>query len=305
MGIQGQGEHSFILLLERLEKGGGLAGIPGLYLPGKGLQGKMPIARHLDDCPLPLPGVHISVPANLQDQPIWLPVQTRRGCPLKCSYCSTPLIEGTLLRRRDTQQTVDFLREYVSVGFDRFFFVDNVFNFPPAYTKRLCMEILKRNLKIKWRCILYPWKAGEELIRMMALAGCEEVSLGFESGSARIIKAMNKRYSPEEVRHISLLLKKYGIRTMGFLLLGGPGEDRDTVMESLIFADSLALEAMRITVGVRIYPHTPLAREAITVGMIRADDDLLFPKFYIRDDLKMWTLETVQGWIAGRPHWFV
>ena len=92
---------------------------------------------------------------------------------------------------------------------------------------------------------------------------------------------------------------------MGFLLLGGPGEDRDTVSESLLFADSLSVDSMRITVGIRIYPYTPLARQALKDGLISADDDLLFPKFYIADDLKMWTLETVKGWIKGRRNWFM
>ena len=92
---------------------------------------------------------------------------------------------------------------------------------------------------------------------------------------------------------------------MGFLLLGGPGEDKDTVTESLAFADSLLIDSMRITVGIRIYPYTPLAQQAVKDGMIRADDDLLFPKFYIADDLKMWTLETVKDWIKGRQDWFI
>jgi len=248
MGIQGQGERSFVLLLERLEQGEDLAGIPGVYLPGKGLQGKTNLKLNPDDFPLPLPGVHLSAPDNLQGQPIWLPFQTRRGCPMRCSYCSTPVIEGPVLRRRDPERVIDSLGGFVAAGFDRFFFVDNVFNLPPAYAKRICEGISKRNLKIKWRCILYPWKVDEELIKMMALAGCEEVSLGFESGSPRIIKSMNKRYQPDEVRHICNLLKKYGIQTMGFLLLGGPGEDRHTVMESLAFADSLPVASMRITI---------------------------------------------------------
>ena len=92
---------------------------------------------------------------------------------------------------------------------------------------------------------------------------------------------------------------------MGFLLLGGPGEDKDTVTESLAFADSLPIDSMRITVGIRIYPYTPLAQQAVKDGMITADDDLLFPKFYIADDLKIWTIETVKGWIKGRQNWFI
>ena len=303
IGIQGQGENSFILVLERLERGEDLTGVPGLYLRGRGLQGKINFKFNLDDLPLPLPGEHLSAPANLKDQEIWLPFQFRRGCPMKCIYCSTPVIEGPILHKRSLERVVDLLSQYVAFGFDRFFFVDNVFNFPLSYAKELCERLIAKKINIKWRCILYPWKVDEDLIKKMALAGCVEVSLGFESGSARIIKNMNKRYSPDEVRYICNLLKKYHIHTMGFLLLGGPGENKDTVEESLIFADSLNINAMKITIGIRIYPSTPLAHQALKDGMITADDDLLFPKFYITDDMKRWAIDTVKDWINGHHNW--
>jgi radical SAM superfamily enzyme YgiQ (UPF0313 family) len=79
------------------------------------------------------------------------------------------------------------------------------------------------------------------------------------------------------VRRISENLKSYGIRQMGFFLLGGPGENRKTVEESLAFSDLLDLEAMKITMGIRIYPSTDLACTAIKEEVIAPDDDLLFP----------------------------
>jgi len=303
MGIQGQGEHAFISLLERLKKGESVSKVPGLYLPGKGLQRKINYKFSLNHFPLPLPGEHLAVPANLKDQEIWLPFQFRRGCPMRCTYCSTPIIEGPILHRRNLERAVDSVSHYAASGFNRFFFVDNVFNFPLSYAKELCERLIAKKINIKWRCILYPWKVDEDLIKKMALAGCEEVSLGFESGSDRIIKNMNKRYTTDEVRHIVDLLKKYHIYTMGFLLLGGPGEDKDTITESLIFADSLDIDSVKITIGIRIYPYTPLARQVVKDCMVKAGDNLLFPKFYITDDLKMWTIETVKGWIDGRQNW--
>ena len=92
----------------------------------------------------------------------------------------------------------------------------------------------------------------DDLVEKMARAGCKEVSLGFESGSETVLANMNKRYLPTDVRRISERLKKFGIGRMGFLLFGGPGETKDTAIESLEFADSLGLEAMKITIGIRI-----------------------------------------------------
>ena len=113
-----------------------------------------------------------------------------------------------------------------------------------------------------------------------------QVSLGFESGAVSVLKEMNKRFEPEEVRIISARLAAHGIRRMGFLLLGGPGETRETVEESVAFADSSALEMLNVTIGIRIYPQTALARIAIEEGMLDPKDDLLHPRFYLRPELE-------------------
>jgi radical SAM superfamily enzyme YgiQ (UPF0313 family) len=192
------------------------------------------------------------------------------------------------MRKNSPTRVVDALSRYVEAGFYRFFFVDNIFNLPLSYAKDLCDRLAKAKLNISWRCILYPWRVDEELVEKMSEAGCKEVSLGFESGSDKILRAMNKKFQLEDVRRTSDRLKRYGIRRMGFLLLGGPGENRKTVEESLAFADSLDLEAMKITMGIRIYPYTDLARTAIKEGTIAPDDDLLFPKFYMVPGLDEW-----------------
>lgn len=158
-------------------------------------------------------------------------------------------------------------------------------------------------MDIAWRCILYPVKIDEELIRLMAKAGCAEVSLGFESGHELLLHEMNKRFKPEDVRHTSELLGKYGVRRMGFLLLGGPGETKETAQESLAFADSLNLEAMKVSVGIRIYPYTALADAALKEGVIGPGDDLLMPRFYVAEGLAGWLSETVREWMASRPNW--
>jgi radical SAM superfamily enzyme YgiQ (UPF0313 family) len=303
MGIQGEGEQAFVMLLDRLEHKAGLSGIPGLHLPGSDLQAKRRFAKDLDDHPQPLPKVHLHLPSTVKDEEIWLPIQTRRGCPLDCSYCSTAAIEGRIIRKHSLECAVEFLRRYSEAGFERFFFVDNTFNFPLSYAKALCDRIIAAGLKIKWRCILYPFKIDDELVEKMAQAGCKEVALGFESGSQQILKRLNKRFTPNDVRRISEILGKQGIQRLGFLLLGGPGETKESVEKSLYFADSLATEAMKISVGIRIYPHTLLHRTAVHEGIIAPDDDLLLPKFYIARGLEDWLGETVNTWIAHRPSW--
>lgn len=86
-------------------------------------------------------------------------------------------------------------------------------------------------------------------------------------------------------------------------MLGGPGETKESVEESLEFADSLDLEVVKVTVGIRIYPHTALARIALADGVISEDDDLLQPRFYLAKRLEDWLPETVHSWLAERPNW--
>jgi len=137
----------------------------------------------------------------------------------------------------------------------------------------------------------------------MAAAGCVEVSLGFESGSAEILRRFNKRFAPDDVRRISKMLHGYSVHRTGFLLLGGPGETRDTVKESLDFADEMDLEYMKITLGIRIYPQTPLALQSVREGIISNDDTLLFPAFYMVKDLGPWIEETTAAWLKHHPDW--
>lgn len=191
----------------------------------------------------------------------------------------------------------------MAAGFDHFFFVDNTFNLPSRYSKDLCDKIIQSKLDITWRGILYPWKVEKELVEKMADSGCVEVSLGLESGSNIILKKMNKQYRTKDIRHVSALLKECGIRRMGFLLFGGPGETRETVQKSLEFVDSLALEMVKVTVGLRIYPGTELASHARQNGNIPPEDSLLFPKFYIEKGMEEWIRKTVEAWMKDRPNW--
>ncbi len=285
LGVCGEGERVFPALLSRLERGADPSDLPGVYTPGRSGRANRVFARHLDA--LPVPEEDFWSLADPSDPELWVPVQSRRGCPLDCSYCSTASIEGRTVRARSPRLVAADMARIAQMGFRRFHFVDNTFNLPPSYAIELCRWITAQRLDITWRCILYPHEVPEELVRAMAEAGCVEASLGFESGSERILREMNKQFLPDEVRRISDLLAASGIRRMGFLLLGGPGETQASVEESLAFADSLHLDLLKVTVGIRIYPDTPLARRALREGVITPEDDLLFPRFYLTPGLKV------------------
>ncbi len=302
LGVQGEGESVVPALIERMEQGAALTGVPGLYLPGRGLQCQRTFVKDLDTLPLPDPGLWF---LTAQSEEIWMPVQTRRGCSFGCSYCSTGMIEGRVLRRHSPEAMVGWIARWREAGVRRFYFVDNTFNVPPSDAKEICRKLIERELDLRWWNILYPKDVDGELVELMARAGCEHASIGFESGSQRILKNLNKAFTVQEVRKISERLRGCGIKQMGFLLLGSPGETKESVEESIAFADSLKMEALKISIGVRIYPSTDLAKRAVEEGLISSEGELLFPRFYLARSVEGWLPETMKKLAATRRHWMV
>ena len=288
-GIRGDGERAFQALLERLGEGRDPHGIPGVQVAGDSTPAQ--IAAGTDFTHFPAWAEDLR--GDPDDPEFWVPLQSRRGCPNDCTYCSTASIQGRDLRCRSPRQMLDTIDVLVHRGYRQFYFVDNAFNIPESLALDICRGLRGYFPRVRWRCILYPHAVTEPLVHAMAGAGCVEVALGFESGSPKVLREMNKHFSPPEVRACSDLLAIYGIRRMGFLLLGGPGETRETVEESLAFARSLRLDGLKATVGLRIYPGTALADRAAEEGLISKEDDLLHPRFYLAPDLEPWIHDRV------------
>jgi radical SAM superfamily enzyme YgiQ (UPF0313 family) len=341
MGIQGEGEVVFPLLVDRISKGEEVRDLPGVHSPRAvnvgahgqappqpggaggvsikahdhaplqpGVAGSVSIKAHdhaprryfeeyLDNLPLPEP--RLWIPSGSDHRGLWVPVQSRRGCPLDCAFCSTSAIEGRAIRSRSPRQVVRWLAELRETGCRSFNFVDNTFNLPLDYAKDLCRQVIQADLDLQLWCLVYPKWIDGELVELMRRAGCRQISFGFESGSDRMLRQLNKQYDKEEVGVVSKMFAEAGIERMGFLLLGGPRETKESVEESLSFAESLKLETLKITVGLRIYPQTPLAKTALAEGAIKADDDLLFPRFYLAPELRDWLVERVAAYKASHP----
>jgi radical SAM superfamily enzyme YgiQ (UPF0313 family) len=291
----GDNRSSFLL-------GADVGAVCGPSPGGSGPQGEPP-HRHFEDNldNLLLPAPSLWVPRGAEQRQLWVPVQSRRGCPLDCTYCSTSVIEGKSVRSRSPARIVQWLERLRETGSRDFNFVDNTFNLPPSFAKDLCRQIIQAKLDLRLWCIIYPKWIDAELVELMRRAGCRQISFGFESGSDRMLRSLNKQFSKDEVSAVSRMFAEAGIERMGFLLLGGPGETKDSVEESLSFADSLGLDSLKITIGLRIYPQTPLAGTALAEGVIRADDDLLFPRFYLQPELREWLPERVAAYRASRP----
>ena len=160
-------------------------------------------------------------------------VSTMRGCPYTCRWCSRA-VYGLTYRRRSPKKVVEELslinEEYHP---DTIWFVDDVFTISHKWLSAFNEELKNINLKIKYECITRADRMNEDVISIMKESGCFRVWIGAESGSQRIIDAMDRRVKVEQVRKMIKLAKKYGIETGTFIMLGYPGETEQDIEETI------------------------------------------------------------------------
>jgi radical SAM superfamily enzyme YgiQ (UPF0313 family) len=232
-------------------------------------------------------------------------IQTKRGCPFSCIYCTYPLLEGKEVRLRKTEEVVDELQKLTEEGVDYVYFVDDIFNYPPSYAEDLCREMIRSKIKIKWSAFVNPGFLTKDLLKWMGEAGCAGIEFGTDSGSPRMLKNYGKSFTLEHVIQSSQACSELGINHCHYLLFGGPGEDDETVEESFQLMDRLDPTAVIAMLGIRIYSGTEMERVALSQGVIHQDSNLIFPHFYVSPGLKGWLEEIVREKALERKQWIV
>ena len=168
--------------------------------------------------------------------------------------------------------------------------------------KKVCREIILRDLNISWDCTINPSYITKEMVSLMKKAGCTDISLGFESGSDKILTNLKKGFSSEDIIKAGKLFREYEIKIRGFLLLGGPGEDRESLEKSFSFAERLDPASLIVTPGIRIYPGTELARIAHRDGTV-SKDNFLSPLFYVSAGVKDYLYEKSLEKVNDHMNW--
>jgi len=309
IGILGEGEVSFVRLLECLAAGKDPQDLPGLALRRNGKSKVNPPGPYPDFKRMPLPDRDSFEVSQYN----WTPgsgppyvanLQSRRGCHMRCIYCTNPLVEGRSIRMREPEAVADELQSLEDdYGIKTATFTDSLFNYPNDYSIELCREIAKRRLSLRWTCSFTPINPDPELIGLMSEAGCFFISLGNESGSEDMLTALRKEFSKKEILQSVKEAKRVGLMLNCFLLLGGPGETRQTVEESVEFVSELEPNAVTVTVGIRIYPGCELHDIAMREKVITPDRNLLYPTFYLAPEVEPWLYEYMRGACSERAGW--
>ena len=172
------------------------------------------------------------------------------------------------------------------------FFTDTIFNHPPGYAEEVCRAILRRKLDLPWAAaILHPAFVERGVLELMREAGCSAVTIGCDACSERMLRVLRKDFTKEQLRVALDMLEEMQLSYILSVLLGGPGEDRQTVEETVDFLRERTPLILDFGVGIRLMPHTPLIDIAVREGVISADDPLLEPKFYISPHIEGWILD--------------
>jgi radical SAM superfamily enzyme YgiQ (UPF0313 family) len=308
-GLAGEGEEALPTFLAASPTAS-WEQVPGLLWRQSGALRANPPHRVPDLHRLPPPALDYFTPKLYEEAqgsaklPGMIPVQSRRGCPMKCIYCTTPRLEGKAVRAWAPEQVASWLAAWHQKwGLTRFYFVDNMFNHPLEYAKGLCRAIQDLHLPLEWSCLINPAFPDRELFHLIRAAGGTMVQVGNESGSELVLRHLDKGFSLEQVELTLSMLHEAGLPFNCFLLVGGPGETPETVREGVALLEKHQPRMVNLTVGIRIHPGLPMHRIALAEGVVAPADNLLWPHFYLAPGVQDWIWEFLTEVTARHPNW--
>ncbi|KPK42864.1 MAG: hypothetical protein AMJ78_00950 [Omnitrophica WOR_2 bacterium SM23_29] len=237
----GEAEETFALFLEAFEKAKGFSSIPGLLLREDGnilFTGTQNPIADLDR--IPFPARHLLKSdryktGTLRGKKIYTSIMFSRGCPYQCVYCCIKVF-GRKVRKRSVINLVTEIESVINqFGIRHFCFVDDTLTLNRNYILNLCDEIDRRKLKITFDGSTRANLVDEELIRRLANSGLIRISFGLESGDPEILKIIKKEVPLESYIKANKLTRKYGIETNNSVMLGLPGETRESINKTISF----------------------------------------------------------------------
>ncbi|MEK6920479.1 MAG: radical SAM protein [Nanoarchaeota archaeon] len=255
-GIQSEAEIVFDEFLDALDQEKDFTHVKGLvYKDSTGtihVNPKQKLYPDLNQFPIParhlFPMEKYHSSANLRGKRT-LNMMTSRGCPYRCTYCSSPQIFGQSFRYLNTENVMKELRQLRDVyGADSIQFYDETFTVHRQRVIDLCEAMIKENLNMQWACFTRANLVDKELLKKMKEAGCYLIFFGLESGVQRLIQLIKKDITLEQSRNAVKLCKEAGIQAWCSFILGLPGETKEESQQTVNFALELDPEYVQFPI---------------------------------------------------------
>ena len=300
-GIAGEGER-LALLLNTLEEKGDATSIPGVITPETSTVGYRPWKgdpRRIFDAAAGYAKFYISYGGMLN-------LQTKRGCPFRCSYCTYPHIEGGKMQLLDPQEAARQARQLQDAGAKYIFVTDSVFNASYEHSLQVARAFIDRRITVPWGGFFVPAVSPNGYFRQLADAGLTHVEFGTESMCDAMLSNLRKPFAAADVFTAHRQALAAGLHVAHYFMLGGPGESQDTLRVTLEGADRLRQAVFFFFCGIRIYPHTALYDTAVREGQIQTSQNLIEPVFYrspFISDVEI--IQRIEAHAAGRINWLI
>jgi len=274
--VIGEGDHTIVEIVSGKE----WKSIPGVMFrngqeivttPGRSL------IENMND--MPYPAWHLYDISKYKGTPLFNrrnPLgffETSRGCFSRCSYCSSRNIFGMKFRCKTPERVVDEIEYMLNIGFREIHPIDDGFTTNIERAKSICNEIIRRGIKMPW----YPQgglrvdRVNRELFDLMVKAGCYRIPFGIESGSQLILDTIKKGIKLEQVVNAVKWANEAGLETLGYFMLGLPGETEDTIKETISFSQKLNLHYAKFALTIPL-PGSPLYANWEKDNLIKTHD---------------------------------
>lgn len=282
-GVYLEGERTFPALLEQLGQPGSVRGV--FYREGGKVIFTGPNTQaDLNAAPLP-DRTTIGVDPYIGSTEA-IGIETKRGCMLGCIYCIYGFLNGKNMRLKAPVRVVDEIEILVKEhGVKGFTFIDSVFNLPLRHAEEICREMSRRKLNVKWSAWFNEKGLTREFIELARDAGCKNVILSPDGFSDEILKKLGKNIVKEDILRCYAVLKNIdGLEVSYNFFKNPPGQTVSAFLSLVNFCIKARREMGRRVHfefnSIRIEPHTALFKLALEEGMVKENQNLLFPVYY-------------------------
>ena len=314
-GIAGEGEESFPRLAGAIQTRSGLESVPNLLYWESGL-----VRRNLSKY---APLEDFPRTRSFVDNPLYFReggqggFEAKRGCDMKCVYCADPVSKGRHVRLCPPKLVADELKALLAQGVDHFHTCDCEFNVPGDHAKDVCRAIIESGIadRVRWYAYCSVTPFDEEMADLFVRAGCAGVDFGADSGNDEMLARLGRSFRSDDLVRTAGLCHKHGIPFMYDLLIGSPGETRETVRETIDLTRRVDADCVGLSMGVRICDGTKMAEWVRSQGDIASNPDIygakqdnpdfLRPVFYVSPHLGAEMVSIVGEMVSGDTRFFM